>query len=351
MADTLPSTVPGRLARLDGLRGLAAMVVVFYHCRLMFAEGVFASAGPIVGWLHGWGWAFVDLFFLISGYIFAHVYGQAGALSGGRALADFAVARFARLYPLHIVMLVVTAFLFAGKPGSDAAAFGAHLLMAQAFVRPFADTFDGPSWSLTIECLCYAVFAAAAFAGPRVLAALTLAAVVWAAGTLALQGPPGGPWSGDLAPRGILGFFMGQALWRGRAICARIPAALLLAGLVAGLILAAGPLSPLVPLDLLGWPAALLLALRLPVMGGRVMLWLGDRSYGIYLMHMPLLEFVTKRFGPFEGGFAAVAALHLVVIAAVLVLADAALRRIEQPARRLIRAGWSAQLPARVGPA
>jgi len=343
MASTPPSTAPGRLARLDGLRGLAACVVVFYHSRLMFADGAFARAGPVAAWLHGWGWAFVDLFFLISGYIFAHVYLRPGALASGRRLADFAVARIARLYPLHLATLLAAAFLFAGKPGSDGAAFAAHLFMLQAFTAPFADTFNGPSWSLTIECACYVVFAAAAFSGPRVLALVTVGAICWGAADLALTGPPGGPWAGDLVPRGLLGFFMGQALWHGRAGLARVPAGLLLLPLAGGLVLAAGPWSPLVPLDLLAWPAAVLLALRLPVMGGRAMVWLGDRSYGIYLVHMPLIEFAAKRFGPFDGGWLAMLVLHAALAAGVLLLADATLRRIEQPARAAIRAGWAAR--------
>lgn len=328
---------PGRLARLDGLRGLAACIVAFYHARLLFSAETFVGASMPVAWLHQWGWAFVDLFFVISGYIFAHVYAAPGRLSSGAALRRFALARMARLWPLHLVMLGTCAFLFAGKPGSDAAAFLAHLFMLQGFVQPFADTFDGPSWSLTIECLCYLVFAGAAFAGQRALLAVTGLSIVGGGLYLAFNAPPGGPWSNDLIPRGLLGFFVGQALWHLRARLGRVPG-LALAGVgAAGFGLAAGPWSPLVPLDLLAWPALLLLGLRASLLGGRAALWLGDRSYAIYLIHMPVIELAAKRLGPVEGGAATVAAVHVVLAAIVALLADAAYRRIELPARDRIR--------------
>ena len=66
---------PQRLARLDGLRGIAAVVVAFaYHPRVLFAPELFTSHGPVLSWLSHWGWTFVDLFFLLSGFILSYVY-------------------------------------------------------------------------------------------------------------------------------------------------------------------------------------------------------------------------------------------------------------------------------------
>lgn len=62
-----------RLTRLDALRGLAAMGVVVYHM------ASWPHLHPVLiwpfHWLFGWGWTLVDLFFVLSGYVFAHVYG------------------------------------------------------------------------------------------------------------------------------------------------------------------------------------------------------------------------------------------------------------------------------------
>ncbi|MEP7222912.1 MAG: acyltransferase, partial [Novosphingobium sp.] len=152
----------GRLGRLDGLRGIAACGVVFtYHASLLFAGGQLTAVEHIapLSWLRQWGWTFVDLFFVLSGYIFAHVYRGGEALAGRRQLGDFAVARIARLYPLHLVMLLLVAAIAFGRAANTPGAFIANLLMVQAFIQPFGLSFNGPSWSISIECLCYLLFA------------------------------------------------------------------------------------------------------------------------------------------------------------------------------------------------
>jgi peptidoglycan/LPS O-acetylase OafA/YrhL len=114
--------------------------------------------------MHQWGWALVDLFFVLSGFVFAQAYLARGGLAGGRGWSAFWVARVARLWPLHLLMLGATALLLP-RPENTAAAFAAHLVMAQAFVGPVAASFDGPSWSLSVEAVCYLAFSLAALGG------------------------------------------------------------------------------------------------------------------------------------------------------------------------------------------
>lgn len=347
------SPAPGadvpRLARLDGLRGVAACVVAFgYHARDLFDWNALAAIGPVLGWFYNWGWTFVDLFFLISGYIFAHVYLPGERLVQPGAVRDFAVARIARLYPLHLVMLIVCAAAFWQAPENTLLAFGAHLVMAQAFVEPVAKTFNWPAWSISIEVVCYVLFAIGAAGGRARMMRLTLAAAVTGALLIALVGKPGGPLASDLLSRGLLGFFTGQLLWHYRARLAMVPAWLLGALIVGGLVVMQGPYSVLLPLGLMVWPAALLLALRLPLLENRVMLWLGDRSYAIYLVHLPLIQIVVAQTGLLAGGAAFVLAVNLAFIAMVLALSELSFRLIEHPARTAIRQAW--QRRRRAGP-
>ncbi|WCT79909.1 acyltransferase family protein [Novosphingobium humi] len=323
-----------RLARLDGLRGFAAAGVVLYH--MANWPDLPVRLDPITGWVFLKGWTLVDLFFVLSGFVFAHVYGAPDQLRRPQAMRAFAVARFARLWPLHFAVLCLFA-AFSWGGGNNGPHFAAHALMLQGFDLMSARSFNSASWSLTIEILCYALFAAGAWLGERVLLWITVLAVVGCGWWLAVLGHPGGPWFGETIPRGILGFFTGQLVWRNRALGARLPAALLWAMVGAGLWLDNGHISPLVPLGLLTWPAAVLLALRMPVMESAVMHWLGQRSFGLYMVHMLFIHAIDGIWPPqglnWPGFVAAQAAIATLTLAA----AEGAFRWIEVPGRRAIR--------------
>ncbi len=346
MADAMQSPAVARLARLDGLRGLAACGVAFgYHGTNHLAPGGLPGEAWLapLGWLRHWGWTLVDLFFVLSGYIFAHVYLTAGSLTRPGGMADFAVARIARLWPLHLVLLLAMALIGSANPANTPGAFVAHLLLVQAWYQPFAAAFNEPTWSISVELFCYAVFARMAAGGPRALGLAAAAAISWGLIYLALNGQPGGPWSGDDFARGLLGFFLGTALWHARAMLARAWWPVLALVLAAGLLIDMGGASALFPLTLLAWPAALLLALRLPFMDGRAMVWLGDRSYAIYLIHMPVILALLHLFDPAARG------IGLLALAAGLTLglSQLSFRLIEQPGRKAIRQWWALRQSAR----
>lgn len=336
-----------RLARLDGLRGIAACVVAGYHLQIFYYNGLSAFFGGVAGWFFQWGWTFVDLFFVISGYIFAHVYRSGDELRTKRQLGDFAVARFARLYPLHLVMLLIVAAVDWGKPDNTIAIFLCHLFMLQGLV-PGADAgFDGPSWSISVEVLCYFLFALAASSGKRTLAWVSTALVVLCVAKLAMLGLPGGPWGGDRLVSAIIGFFVGQMLWTYRDALARVPTAALVVLFVSGVTIDITPFSSLLPLDLLAWPSALLLTLRIRAFEAAPLRWIGDRSYGIYLIHYPVLNLFYAALGKSQASTPKVIALYAGFAIVVLILADVALRLIERPARRTVRDAWPKRLTAR----
>lgn len=335
-----------RLTRLDGLRGLAACGVAFlYHPLLEFDPGVMDQAPGAALWLRSWGWTFVDLFFLISGYIFAHVYLLGNRLDRS-AMKDFAVARIARLYPLHLLTLIVCAVMLGDESVNTWQAVVAHLFMMQAFAGSAMHTFNGPSWSISVELVCYALFVLGAVRGDRTLRIVTVAAILVALTHFIVQNRPGAPWAGDGVPRGLLSFFLGQALWRWRTELARVPVVLLVVLLVAGLCIDVGGPSRLLAISFLSWTSALLLAMRMPFMGGRVFAWLGDRSYAVYLIHFPILKLVIPFLETVRTGWQS-AAITLAYAAIVLALSDVTYRCFEIPARRAIRAGWERRSTAK----
>ena len=344
---TDPASAAPRLVRLDGLRGIAACVVVGYHLQIFFYNGLSDFYGGIAGWFFRWGWTFVDLFFVISGYIFAHVYRGGALLRTGRQLGDFAVARIARLYPLHLTMLLLVAVLDWGRAENTLPIFLCHLFMLQGLV-PGADAgFDGPSWSISVEMLCYFLFALAASSGKRTLSWVSTALVVLCVAKLAMLGLPGGPWGADRLVSAIIGFFVGQMLWKYRDALARVPTIALAVIFVSGVTIDITPFSSLLPLDLLAWPSALLLVLRIRLFEARPLLWLGDRSYGIYLIHYPVLTMFFAALGKSHASSIGVIALYSTFSIVVLALSDVALRVIERPSRRAVREAWDRHRPAR----
>ncbi|WP_296674709.1 acyltransferase [Novosphingobium sp.] len=341
-----------RLAGLDALRGVAACVVAFgFHAQYLFAPGTFAPGwgGPVISWLQTLGWTAVDLFFVLSGYVFAHVYLRGADLASRDGQGAFWIARIARLYPLHLALLLVCACLFGSEPDNTVAALAAHLVFAQALVAPVGHTFDGPTWSLSVEMLCYAVFALAAARGAKTLALITAAACLIGLTGIAVFGASAELTTASVGARGLLGFFGGQLLWRGREHLARIPLAALAAGMMAGLWLSmTGPFGPVLPLTLLAWPALLLIGLRLPLLSARPLTWLGDRSYAVYLLHIPMIDFVAFSTGGLGDSGWMIAAGHLGLAAATLAAADLVYRRFELPARNAVRGLWRRRQSAAV---
>lgn len=322
-----------RLHSLDALRGVAALSVVFWHWQHFFALRGFYPSGwkrnaePLY-WLlkpfYEHGWAAVDLFFPLSGFVFFWLYRDAiqrRQLGAG----EFALLRISRLYPLHTAALFAAAMLqlaYLSRTGhwfvyqnNDWWHFVSSLVMAQQWLPPSIEqSFDGPAWSVSIEVLLYGVFfclARAGFAGWR-------AALLIAFGATSLV-----VWNEFIA-RGLMGFFIGAAVyylaeWVKRQKSARgIAQAVGLAAIAAWVVIAfevyLAPAHNLIGAiagasahgevydDVVGWIFRLLftffvcpltiLALSLDeqLLGGRYkgLTWLGDISYSTYLIQIPL---------------------------------------------------------------
>jgi peptidoglycan/LPS O-acetylase OafA/YrhL len=158
------------------------------------------------------GWLFVDFFFVLSGFVLAKA--NAGRLQTATDAARFVLRRFGRLWPLHAVMLL--AFIgvaviqqdFAGERHS-LAAIPTNLLLIHGLGMHSDLTWNGPSWSISVEWVLYLLFAALAFVPHRLLAYSILAASGLA--VLAFIAPNGMNSTFDYGVfRGLAGFFTGS---------------------------------------------------------------------------------------------------------------------------------------------
>jgi peptidoglycan/LPS O-acetylase OafA/YrhL len=130
---------------LDGIRAIAALMVVLLH-----TAPLFGIARPQEGYLA------VDLFFVLSGVVICHTYEQ--RLLNGMTARRFAWVRAVRLYPLYIAGTVLGAagiLAFGGERGSPGLAVLAPLALV---VMPYLGTAAGayfplniPAWSLILE--------------------------------------------------------------------------------------------------------------------------------------------------------------------------------------------------------
>ncbi len=348
---------------LTGLRGIGAVLVLLHHFFLHLPPDLHESwfAGLLLK-----GYLGVDLFFVLSGFVMAMVYGPwfAGAGSGrGRRFAVFLVRRVARLWPLHaaVILAIVGPLLWSG--GSISPRLVAiNLAMLQAWGS--SAEINSPAWSISTELLAYLLFPLLV---PVVLRSRygMVAGLLFTVAALALcmeLAPPIGPvrrgpldiyFNYSVLPllRCLAGFVLGMVTWRAGQM-ARIR---LLADRMAGW---AGPLALALMLalmlgrvhDLLIYPLLPVIVLGLHV--GRGALWarfaagpvyqLGVLSYAIYLVHVVLLRYVPLGWGPRPLELAA----YCAVVLAVALLAHHA---VERPGRRLLR-GWGEALLARALP-
>jgi len=151
------------LPQFTGLRGIAALLVLFFHVRTPVGiELTFGVADPF----SQFGYLGVDIFFVLSGFILSHVYGEQFLenISWGN-LRTFAVARFSRIYPLHFATLFLMLFTYAialhvGLPPTESSGFKlSSVILSLLLVQEwFGVTAPNPgSWSISIELLNYIV--------------------------------------------------------------------------------------------------------------------------------------------------------------------------------------------------
>ena len=371
-----PGEAAHRFAALDALRGLAALGVLLHHMPATNGLAVLpiARAGAL----------FVDLFFVISGFVIAASYGE--RLASGYSAAKFAVLRLGRVMPLHYVMvaaylaLELAAWAFGSGGLNLRAPFsGVHspghllraILLLDGYFPERDNYFNGVSWSISIELLLYGLAVLAFRAGRTGLAAFM--ALGLAAMAVQFTGLDQLVLSNALL-RGLAGFAAGLGCWRlygRRGGSALRYAGLLEAGSLATLLLFIwfAQANPVLPLIALVSAAVVFIFAHQSGPVSRVLLrrewlWLGTISYSLYMVHVMVLAriadlfLLASRYTPrplahyqWQDGTPIKAidlpllpalAVQLAMIAACLLVAHWTWRLIEEPARQ-----WSRRLAAR----
>ena len=377
MTSKTPQLIQARYAGLDGMRAIAVALVVIYH---LFPQS----------WVRG-GFIGVDVFFVISGFLITTLLLRESAATGRIALGAFWQRRARRLIPALVAVVTVCASAAWFVGGDVLVRLGEQVLGAATFSYNWVSIAGGGGyfssaapelfrnfWSLAVEEQFYVVwplvlplFLLLPRAWGRAAAVLGLAAAsaVWMGTVVSSGGDLTRAYFGtDTHAFGILlgialAFVLERVLGRGAAESARLRVATAVAGsaaLIGLAVLALLPPSPTVatfPGAVLGaslcsaaaivagvWPGSAFG----PALDAQPLRWIGDRSYGIYLWHWPLLVLLVvglEGAGPDAGVPVWIGALAL---ALTVLAAELSYRLIETPVRRYGFRGSLARLGRRL---
>lgn len=372
-----PRPANAEIKAMTGLRGIAAFLVAAYHF-----YPPHAIAGRALDHFVSKGYLWVDLFFVLSGFLmamnYAHLFERGWSLRGW---TTFLVRRFARIYPLYAFMIAATLLYTLAAFGSvhgdkpspaigfhnPAAAIAANVLMVQSW--GFARSIDGVAWSLSTEWAAYLLFpflAWLALFGTRrkaMLAGAAVAALV--VGTAVLTAHDGAYHTGPLDAydgrtlepilRCLGGFVTGLLMyrlsrsdrvlaWTSRDLTIGIVVLTLVAGFATGAQdLAVYPLFALLVLGLYGNRGCMG-----RLFGCRPVYWLGVVSYSLYLLHSYLLEPRNWLNHALSGWLPPVMAddtANATACIVLLCLSGLAYRWIEEPGRKWMRRWAKATAP------
>jgi peptidoglycan/LPS O-acetylase OafA/YrhL len=358
----------GEIRSLTGLRGFAACLVMLYHFTVLDPV-----SGPLDTILHK-GYIWVDLFFVLSGFVMALTYSHLFADSNGwRAYRTFLSRRIARIYPLYLLITLETASLYLFRtvqvhPGTHfLPMLAANVTMIQGW--GLAPSFEGSAWSISTEWAAYLIFplliAATISSSRRVAFACGAVAVASILAIAALPGTLAMPDEGRFGPldifspatpvpilRCVAEFTLGLLSYRVSQwlrdtstlsmpwVARRNLPSIILVGAIVWLMTVHNSdvvlVIALFPLLLLSLFTQDSLVSRF--LGSTIPYWLGELSYSIYLIHSKFQRFIEwadralAQVVPHAHNVAIFLAVMLVGVCASFTYYG-----IERPMRKLLR--------------
>ncbi len=151
-----PTWLPKYIPELDGLRGLAILAVILYHCNPRLK-------GTWIYYATLWGWAGVIIFFVLSGFLITSI--LLTTRDKPHYFHNFHARRILRIWPVYALVLIVVyleAPWFIGPPVWQAirtAPWLAYIFFVQNLFHLTLPPALGPTWALAIEEQYYFVWA------------------------------------------------------------------------------------------------------------------------------------------------------------------------------------------------
>ncbi len=347
------------LRALTGLRGVAAWLVLFYHIRTGMA-GYMPS--DIIDFFAK-GYLAVDLFFILSGFVMYLNYADRFQSLKLSYYKKFMARRIARIWPLHIFILLlccsfVAILIATGRAdhtGYPIIELPLHIILMQNWGFTDALSWNHPAWSISTELFAYLVFPflASYIAFHRYSSLTLMSAIILLTGLLAFYFNILGydKLGQDIAKTGLIRclieFSIGMIIcalwnkWKTTPTIAIIASALIF--LISLALLLLGQLQEVFAIPI-GFAAFLLCNALLAQnpknpLGNRVFYYLGEISYATYLVHFIFYIFFKIIFvedplfvSPYLVG------LYCIL---VLILSSILYHTIEKPSQRWMNMKFS----------
>jgi peptidoglycan/LPS O-acetylase OafA/YrhL len=352
-----------RIDALTGIRALAALGVVGYH----FSPMPLAPLG--LAPVFRYGYLGVDLFFLLSGFIIYYVHQRDAASLSRRAVLHFYGLRLARMYPVHLLTLCGLAFVVLASRSIGitpthpedfrALDFAYNLLLIQSW--GFSDDihWNFPAWSISCEWFVYLLFPLLALGLNRIVSRRQ--AAFWLGAEMAVFAVAyvfffdcdldnkfdGGHFSRFALARVCLEFTAGALCCRVRNLVALRSwpwTGALLAAILVTILVAATPVRDFAIITVF---IVAILAASLPgnnlvarVLALPMMVYLGEISYSLYMVHVPIRMTLGKLLEPRVANATSPAiawTLGIGFVLATLAVSAATYHLVEAPARRGLR--------------
>lgn len=331
------------------IRGIAAVVVLFTHIN------VFLRVDSAYFHLVDWGANAVDIFFVLSGFILNYVY-----LSAGSPVpwAAYFTARIARIVPLYYLTTISLLPFFCYKhsgAGDFLSILFKNLFLVSGITDGTSKTINFPAWSIGVEVFCYMlifpllVWLHAAFHQRRmyqpIMLILLAVCSVMLVSIYDFEGLSLRLVGADLSflGRGIFGFIVGFSccsLFRlnyNNHVLRSLANGAIIVAVIAFLLSRLGylGLGIVYPAILIIFFSAYDIGFVAHALKTRALQWLGERSYSIYLWHIPLMTYLGL-LGLKQWALPT-CLVYPAIIALVLLAADLSYRFFETPSRTLIR--------------
>jgi len=352
------------------LRAIAILLVVMQHYRNRLPTP--DAYGRMFD--HVQFWPGVDIFFAISGFLIYRTFAQqlSTTNSTGEALKGFWSHRFLRLYPASFFWIVVSVGVAAVSThvnfasASKAALSGAAALVGvsnvywSACIPDYAlcgnPDFNGITWSLSLEWQLYASLSTlmVLLGGKRAVGFMVTGAVIMSFFDAPLWSLPWALRFQSFALGSLLSYLISEQLLQRRFLSTTAARIALAAGVLMTIL---APLHIPQPMTLPFIALGAFLCLASSMKGDSYSAcfwsmpfeWIGERSYSIYLCHLPVILMVrellvrTSHSEPTAGNMIAALVATVVLVG---ILSDLSYRFIETPFQRLHKARSANQLSA-----